>query len=80
MPPFNPRDPAAHTISAAVKVRTLTIDGKDVGAREDETILDVARENGIVIPTLCQLDGLSVHGGCRLCVVEVAGSNKLVAA
>src|SRR5581483_5299334 len=56
------------------------IDGKDVGAREDETILSVARENGISIPTLCQLDGLSLHGGCRLCLVEVKGTNKLLPA
>lgn len=59
------------------RIRTLTIDGKDVGAREDETILDVARENGIWIPTLCQMTGLSNIGACRLCLVEVAGSNKL---
>ncbi|MCC7367882.1 MAG: bidirectional hydrogenase complex protein HoxU [Chloroflexi bacterium] len=59
------------------RIRTLTIDGKDVGAREDETILDVARENGIWIPTLCQMTGLSNIGACRLCLVEVAGSTKL---
>ncbi|MGE3270232.1 MAG: bidirectional hydrogenase complex protein HoxU [Chloroflexota bacterium] len=63
-----------------VHVTTLTIDGKDVGARADETILDVARENGIWIPTLCQLNGLSTVGACRLCIVEVAGSNKLLPA
>jgi bidirectional [NiFe] hydrogenase diaphorase subunit len=63
-----------------VRIKTLTIDGKDVGAREDETILEVARENGVWIPTLCQLDGLSNVGACRLCLVEVAGSNKLLPA
>jgi bidirectional [NiFe] hydrogenase diaphorase subunit len=63
-----------------VRVRTLAIDGKDVGAREDETILEVARENGIWIPTLCQLDGLSTVGACRLCIVEVKGSSKLLPA
>ncbi len=63
-----------------VRIKTLTIDGKDVGAREDETILQVARENGVWIPTLCQFDGLSNVGACRLCLVEVAGSNKLAAA
>jgi bidirectional [NiFe] hydrogenase diaphorase subunit len=63
-----------------IRVKTLSIDGKDVGSREDETILDVARENGIWIPTLCQLDGLSTVGACRLCVVEVKGSSKLAAA
>ena len=66
--------------SPPVRVRTLTIDGKDVGAREDETILEVARENGIWIPTLCQLDGLSTVGACRLCIVEVKGSSKLLPA
>ena len=63
-----------------VRVRTLTIDGRDVGAREDETILEVARENGIWIPTLCQLDGLSTVGACRLCIVEIKGSSKLLPA
>jgi bidirectional [NiFe] hydrogenase diaphorase subunit len=58
-------------------VQTLTIDGKQVSAREDETILDVAREAGIRIPTLCHLDGLSEAGACRLCLVEAAGSSKL---
>ena len=63
-----------------IRVKTLSIDGKDVGAREDETILEVALENGVWIPTLCQLDGLSTVGACRLCLVEVKGSNKLAAA
>jgi bidirectional [NiFe] hydrogenase diaphorase subunit len=58
-------------------VKTLTIDGKLVSAREDETLLDAAREAGIPIPTLCHLDGLSEAGACRLCLVEVAGSGKL---
>ncbi len=35
-----------------MRVITLTIDGREVGAREDQTILEVARENGIFIPTL----------------------------
>jgi bidirectional [NiFe] hydrogenase diaphorase subunit len=58
-------------------VKTLTIDGKLVSAREDETLLDAARGAGISIPTLCHLDGLSEAGACRLCLVEVAGSGKL---
>jgi bidirectional [NiFe] hydrogenase diaphorase subunit len=66
--------------SPPVRIRTLTIDGKDVGAREDETILEVARENGIWLPTLCQLDGLSTVGACRLCIVEVTGTSKLLPA
>jgi bidirectional [NiFe] hydrogenase diaphorase subunit len=58
-------------------VKTLTIDGKLISAREGETILTAAHEHGIAIPTLCHLDGLSDLGACRLCLVEIAGSPKL---
>jgi len=61
----------------AVRVKTLTIDGREVGAREDQTILDVARENKIAIPTLCWMGGLSNIGACRLCLVEIKGSPRL---
>ncbi len=64
----------------SVRVVTLTIDGRDLSARADETIIQVARENRIPIPSLCYLEGLSIWGGCRLCMVELAGSNRLVAA
>jgi bidirectional [NiFe] hydrogenase diaphorase subunit len=57
-------------------VKTLVIDGEPIGAREDERILDAARDNGIVIPTLCHLDGLSEVGACRLCMVEVKGAPR----
>jgi bidirectional [NiFe] hydrogenase diaphorase subunit len=63
-----------------IKVRTLTIDGREVGAREDQTILEVARENGIFIPTLCDLPGLTAPGACRLCLVEVKGTVRLLPA
>src|SRR4029453_8806711 len=56
-----------------MEVKTLKIDGKLVSAREDETVLDAAREAGIEVPTLCHLDGLSEAGACRLCLVEVGG-------
>jgi bidirectional [NiFe] hydrogenase diaphorase subunit len=65
---------------AKVRVVTLKIDGQDVGAREDETILEVARENGVRIPTLCYTEGLSVWGACRLCMVEIKGSSRLLSA
>jgi bidirectional [NiFe] hydrogenase diaphorase subunit len=62
------------------EVRTLVIDGKDVAAASDQTILSAAAENGVHIPTLCHLDGLSDVAACRLCLVEVAGSPKLLPA
>ena len=61
-------------------VHTLVIDGTDVAGRDDQTIMDVAAENGIEIPQLCHLGGLSEVGACRLCVVEVVGSAKLLPA
>lgn len=61
-------------------VKTLVIDGVDVSARGDQTVLEVARENNIFIPTLCHLDGLSDVGACRLCVVELKNSTKLLPA
>ncbi len=64
-------------MSVATDVKTLVIDGINVSARADQTILEVARENNINIPTLCHLDGLSDVGACRLCLVEVKGSPKL---
>ncbi len=62
------------------KVKTFTIDGKDVSGTEDQTIIEVCRENNIEIPTLCHLDGLTEVGACRLCLVEIKGSNKLLPA
>ena len=59
-------------------VKTLTIDGQLITSPSDRTVLDAAREQGIKIPTLCHLDGVSEVGACRLCLVEIAGSNKLV--
>lgn len=63
-----------------MSVKTLTLNGKPVSAAEDQTILDLIRENGIPFPTLCQLDGLSPVGACRLCLVEIAGAPKLLPA
>lgn len=62
------------------KVITLQIDGRDVSGRDDQTILQVALENELQIPRLCYVTGLSEWGGCRLCLVEVEGANRLLAA
>jgi len=62
------------------RVVTLQIDGNDLSARDDQTIIQVAREHGIPIPSLCRVTGLSVSGGCRVCVVEVEGAPRPLAA
>src|SRR5690242_1621135 len=67
-------------MNPASGVKTLKIDDRDFSARTEETILDVARQNKIFIPRLCELEGLSTIGACRLCLVEVKGSNKLLPA
>jgi len=67
-------------MSESMGVKTLTIDGQEVSARSGQTILEVARENEINIPTLCHLEGLGSVGACRLCLVEIKGTNKLLPA
>jgi bidirectional [NiFe] hydrogenase diaphorase subunit len=67
-------------MSSETDVKTLVIDKQEVSARAGQTILEVARENDIEIPTLCSLDGLSDVGACRMCLVEIKGSNKLLPA
>jgi len=58
----------------------LTIDGKIVDAEEGLTLLEVCRQNHIMIPTLCYLADLAPEGACRICLVEVKGVRGLVAA
>jgi bidirectional [NiFe] hydrogenase diaphorase subunit len=60
--------------------KTLIIDGQPIAADENATILEAAREAGIQIPTLCHLDGLQDVGACRLCLIEIAGTPKLLPA
>ncbi|MBK6786597.1 MAG: bidirectional hydrogenase complex protein HoxU [Rubrivivax sp.] len=71
---------ALPTAPPTAQVVTLEIDGRDLSARNDESIIEVCRENGIPIPSLCYLDGLSVWGACRLCMVEVNGQERLFSA
>lgn len=56
----------------------ITMNGSQLTGREGMTILEVAQENGIEIPTLCYRSELSPIGACRICVVEVEGSKTLV--
>ncbi|MCJ7652675.1 MAG: 2Fe-2S iron-sulfur cluster-binding protein, partial [Actinobacteria bacterium] len=58
----------------------VTIDGKRCTGLRGQTILDVARENGLWIPTLCYDPRLKPYGACRLCLVEVEGARALLPA
>ena len=59
---------------------TVIIDGAEVTTPEGSTILTACHGEGIEIPTLCYLDGLTPSNSCRVCVVEVSGSRPLVPA
>lgn len=58
----------------------VTIDGRAVTTAPGSTILATCRDEGVDIPTLCYLDGLTPANSCRVCMVEVAGSRTLVPA
>jgi len=58
----------------------LRINNRDLSVPAGTTLLQATREAGIRIPTLCQLDGLSAVGACRLCLVELEGTERLHAA
>ena len=59
---------------------TLEIDGREVRAEEGVTILEVAKSEGIDIPTLCYHPALSAFGACRICSVEIIrrGRSRIV--
>jgi bidirectional [NiFe] hydrogenase diaphorase subunit len=59
-----------------MKTIQLEINGKKVQADEGATILEVARKNGIYIPTLCNHPDLKPSGVCRLCMVEITKNNR----
>ena len=59
---------------------TLTINGQSVKGKSGDTVLDICRANGIDVPTLCHLEGLTDVGACRLCVVEIQSEKKPIPA
>ncbi len=58
----------------------ININRNQYQAEPGQTILDVARENGIDIPTLCYDEHLSIVGACRMCMVEMEDNGTLIAA
>ncbi|HXL01697.1 MAG TPA: NADH-dependent [FeFe] hydrogenase, group A6 [Candidatus Atribacteria bacterium] len=61
------------------KLVTIYLDGREVKVPEGVSVLEACNMEGIKIPTLCYLEGLTPWGGCRICVVEVEGQPNLVA-
>ena len=56
------------------------INGREVICEAGTTILEAARAAGVDIPTLCYLKDVNKAGACRMCVVEIAGMPRLMAA
>ena len=59
----------------------FTLDGKEVTAREGQTIWEVSKGEGFEIPHLCHKDspGYRSDGNCRACMVEIEGERVLAA-
>ncbi|MGO1712100.1 MAG: FAD-dependent oxidoreductase, partial [Senegalia sp. (in: firmicutes)] len=59
------------------KIR-MNINGTEVIGHSGQTILEIAKDNNIEIPTLCHDERVEPYGSCGLCIVEVEGMNKLL--
>lgn len=57
---------------------TITVNDLKINAKPGDTILEVLKKEGIRIPTLCHIEGLTPTGACRVCVVELVDQNRLV--
>ena len=55
----------------------IIIDGQGINCLEGQTILEVAKENGIDIPALCYHSDLKIKANCRMCLVEIKGRKEL---
>jgi NADH-quinone oxidoreductase subunit G len=60
------------------KIINVTIDGKACSGVFGQTILDIARENNVYIPTMCYLSKVKPIASCRMCVVDVEGVDGMI--
>ena len=56
---------------------SFKLNGRDVVAKANETIIQVAEREGVEIPRLCYKEGLDTAGNCRACMVEIKGERVL---
>jgi len=56
---------------------TFTLDGREIEAREGETVFEAAERAGVFIPHLCHREGYAPAGQCRACMIEVEGERRL---
>ncbi len=63
-----------------IMMNALQLNGMDLTFEPGKSILEVARDNGVNIPTLCHLQSADHKEVCRVCVVEVQGVDRLLPA
>ena len=68
------RNQLAHADTATINFK---LNGKDVSGKATETLIQIARREGVEIPHLCYMEGLDTVGNCRVCVVEIKGERVL---
>src|SRR5690242_21205834 len=56
---------------------SFTLNGKTVEGRADQTLIEIADEQGLEIPRLCYMDGMRPDGNCRTCMIEIKGERVL---
>ena len=56
--------------------KVMIIDNVECPINGERNVLELARNNGIDIPSLCYCEGLSIYGGCRICIVEDGKTTK----
>ena len=59
---------------------TFELNGRGVSGRANESLIEIAKREGVAIPHLCYKDGLEAAGNCRSCMVEIAGERVLAPA
>ncbi len=58
----------------ADNILTIVVDGREIPARRDQTVIQAALDAGLHVPYLCYYPSMKPYGACRMCVVEVEGS------
>ena len=63
--------------SLEASIVRFELNGREIEARADRTLIEIADAEGIAIPRLCYKAGLDKVGNCRSCMVEIAGERVL---
>lgn len=68
---------AANPKELNIKKISFSVNGKEIQAYQNETIIEASKRHGIEIPHLCYKEGMRTDGNCRACVVEIEGERVL---